>query len=623
MTSLYNDSSSPSSVPSVFPSNHHSETPTLKDCSSYSARRLFWEEVARRTSSGDSDMNLNVSQENTVRWLSVDDNYIDICNDSFGIAIERYVLALFYFSNDSFSGSFYHSNIIAPNSGHCSTQGITLEKWEIKCDNNGYIKELKMYNLQDVSAVIPYEMTKLDKLEVFTFRDSPELTGTLPAGFFSIPMLREIDVMNTALSGDLFRSDLLEETTMQRIRILRMGSDVSSLTEMFPHSDKRLYGEPSENDFYPSFPGLNHKLNDWIAGTIPQNITMMSNLVELSLSNCNLDGEIPNLDGMINLRKISLWGNRFVGTIPKMTSEMTDIKLNGNKLSGSIPSNIELMVNLKVLEIGNNDITGTIPSQFGVNLQSLHLYMNKLTGRLPSSIGDLQNLEMLFLQNNQLSGTIPPSFVTIPRVWLNLNYNLLSGTLPPFHQTDMQMFQAGFNQLTGSIPSTLTSLNSGITYIHLNNNKLIGTLPSQTGLTFLKELLVHENNLSGLIPNVGDWTLQRQKYHSNHFSGVSSSICQYSPFEEFTTDCYLNCNCCTVCYGEALIATASPSSSPSSKPTTQPSPIPSPRPTPKPVPKPTRNPTPKPTPKPTQKPTKNPTSQPTTRPTPKPKKSKS
>jgi uncharacterized protein YjbI with pentapeptide repeats len=568
---------------------------------------VFWEQVARQTSSINSEINLTISQENTVQWLSIDDDFIDICNDPFEIATERYVLALFHFSNGGFSGSFYHSNIITPNSSHCFTQAITFQKWEIKCDNDRHITELKIYNLLDVPAVIPDEMKKLNRLEVFIFRDSPELTGTLPEGFFNIPTLRDIDIMNTAISGDLFRSDLLEETTMQRIRVLKMGSDVSSLKDMFPHDDKRLYGEPSENDFYPSFPGLRHNLNDWTAGTIPENITMMSNLVELSLSNCNLDGEIPNLDGMVNLRKISLWGNRLVGTIPQMTLEMTDIKLNGNNLSGSIPNNVELMLNLKVLEIGNNYITGTIPSHLGhTNLHSLHLYMNNLSGSLPSSIGNLQNLEMLFLHSNQFSGTIPPSFVTMAKLWVNLNHNLLSGTIPQFYQTDLQMFQVGFNQLTGTIPIQLTSLNSRIRYIHLNNNNLIGTLPSQTGLTFLKELLVHENSLTGLIPNVGDWTLQRQKYHSNNFSAVNPSICQYSPFDEFTTDCYLNCNCCTICYGKSFIATASPSTVPSPNPTTSPSVAPSP----------------KPTPIPSRKPTPRPTSRPTPQPTPKPKKSK-
>ena len=635
-SSFIDNSSSPSSVPSIFPSNHGSEMPTSKDCSSNSARRMFWEQVARHTSDINGELQFSVSQENTVKWLSTDDNFIDICNDPFDAAIERYVLALFYFSNDGFMGSVYHSNIIAPNSKHCSTQAITFEKWEIKCDLDGYITELKIYNLLDVSATIPHEITKLNRLEVFIFRDSPELIGTLPMGFFGNPSLRDIDIMNTAISGDLFRPDLLDETAMQRIRVLRMGSDVSSLTEMFPYNDKRLYGEPSENDFYPSFPGLNHKLNDWSAGTIPQNITMMSNLVELSLSNCNLDGEIPNLDGMANLRKISLWGNRLVGTIPQMTLEVTEIKLNVNKLSGTIPTYIEQMANLMVLEIGNNYITGSIPSQIGqTNLHSLHLYKNNLTGNLPSSIGNLQNLEMLFLQNNQLSGVILPSIVTIPRLWLNLNHNLLSGTIPPFHETDMQMFQVGFNQLSGTIPITLTSLNPKITYIHLNDNNLIGTLPSQNGLTFLKELFVQGNSLTGLIPNVGDWTLQRQKYHSNEFSAVESSICQYSPFEDFTTDCHLNCNCCTVCYGEAFIATASPSTVPSSKPTPRPTPRPSPRPTPKPTPlptprpsprptpKPTPLPTPRPSPRPTPKPTPLPTPRPSPRPTPKPKKTKS
>jgi Leucine-rich repeat (LRR) protein len=88
-----------------------------------------------------------------------------------------------------------------------------------------------------------------------------------------------------------------------------------------------------------------------------------------------------------------------------------DLGWNGysNNLTGSIPSELGNLSNLRALSLWGNSLTGSIPSELG-NLSYLwHLNLggNSLTGSIPSELGNLSNLNRLYLDSNQLCGEIP------------------------------------------------------------------------------------------------------------------------------------------------------------------------------------------------------------------------
>ena len=70
------------------------------------------------------------------------------------------------------------------------------------------------------------------------------------------------------------------------------------------------------------------------------------------------------------------------------------IELNNNKLSGSIPSSLGSLTNLRFLELAGNNLNGSIPSSLGnlTNLLYLELDGNHLSGSIPSSLGNLTYL---------------------------------------------------------------------------------------------------------------------------------------------------------------------------------------------------------------------------------------
>ncbi|XP_011626152.1 probable LRR receptor-like serine/threonine-protein kinase At1g67720 [Amborella trichopoda] len=91
---------------------------------------------------------------------------------------------------------------------------------------------------------------------------------------------------------------------------------------------------------------------------------------------------------------------------------ITKIFLSGKNLSGEMPSEIKQMDFLTELWLNGNSLTGSIPGLSNlVSLTVLHLENNKLSGHLPSFLGELPNLKELYVQNNLLTGEIPPALL--------------------------------------------------------------------------------------------------------------------------------------------------------------------------------------------------------------------
>jgi hypothetical protein len=74
--------------------------------------------------------------------------------------------------------------------------------------------------------------------------------------------------------------------------------------------------------------------------------------------------------------------------------------------------------NLFFLDLGENDLTGTLPDDWvnGNNnmymIRNLYLSSNKLGGALPTNFGSIGNsrLEMLLLNDNLFTGTMPSGY---------------------------------------------------------------------------------------------------------------------------------------------------------------------------------------------------------------------
>lgn len=252
---------------------------------------------------------------------------------------------------------------------------------------------------------------------------------------------------------------------------------------------------------------LNLRINH-LTGRIPIEIGQVTSLVDLDLSRNDLNGEIPDaLSDLTNLRHLDLSSNDLTGLIPSDISNLTKLEtliLGYNDLHGEIPLEFGDLDQLNYVSIPYNALVGPLPATIGRlgNLYTLNLNHNQLSGEIPSEIGDL-SLSTLRLHGNQLTDTLPVELGNLVGLWhLDLSDNLISEAIPDEigNLVKLRSLDVSENQLSGSIPASFSSLEA-MTRLDLSDNDLGGSIPAGLGdLEKLTSLSLQENNLSGDLP---------------------------------------------------------------------------------------------------------------------------
>jgi hypothetical protein len=134
---------------------------------------------------------------------------------------------------------------------------------------------------------------------------------------------------------------------------------------------------------------------------------------------------------------VELGNASLAGYLPSelsLLSELRTLSLPYNRLSGQIPVAVAALLKLATLDLAHNSLSGPIPPGIGrlLSLSRLDLSSNQLNGSLPSAIAGLPQLSgVLNLSYNHLTGGIPPEFGGIPvAVSLDLRGNDLEGEIP-------------------------------------------------------------------------------------------------------------------------------------------------------------------------------------------------
>ena len=330
-------------------------------------------------------------------------------------------------------------------------------------------------------------------------------------------------------------------------------------------SDYGLSGTiPTELGFLLDLQGLDLSRNR-LAGHIPSNLSNLKRLRTLALEENELKGSLADtlLEGMSELKILSLYQNFFTGTIPASISSLSyleELLLGKNRFSGTIPDSIGDLYKLNFLRIGDNRLVGRIPETIGKipKLWILDLAENSLTGSIPTNLTLLSFLVELHLYKNKLTGTIPENldawyYLTI----FSIELNYINGTIPEslMYLTYLRDLQLGRNQLTGSLPETIGQL-TALEFFQARQNLLLGTIPSSLGnLVNLQSLYLDENKFTGTLPDsVSQLTsLLALEVHSNSLTGtIPTSLCPITKnhLKSLTADCNseLNCTCCTTCF---------------------------------------------------------------------------
>ena len=131
----------------------------------------------------------------------------------------------------------------------------------------------------------------------------------------------------------------------------------------------------------------------------------------LRLAGNELNGHIPDLSALVDLKILSLSYNTFPGPFPDLSAltSLTHLALQDNEITGPIPD-LSAFSSLRYLWLGRNLFTGSIPDGDAFpNLITLDLSRNRLTGMIPLGMANLLDLQSLSLSGNSLTGCIPAS----------------------------------------------------------------------------------------------------------------------------------------------------------------------------------------------------------------------
>jgi Leucine-rich repeat (LRR) protein len=202
-----------------------------------------------------------------------------------------------------------------------------------------------------------------------------------------------------------------------------------------------------------------------------ETIAGFQNLQILSISNCSLSGKIPLwLSKLKKLQVLILYMNHLSGPIPswiKNLESLTTLDISDSRLTGGIPA---ALMDMKMIKSNMTAI------HVDTSLFELPVYAaSSLQYRTPTAIP-----KVLFLGNNKLTGTIPKEIGHLKSLnALNLSFNNLSGEIP--HQlcslTKLQVLDLSSNYLTGEIPLALSKL-SFLAKFNISNNDLEGLIPT-------------------------------------------------------------------------------------------------------------------------------------------------
>ena len=115
----------------------------------------------------------------------------------------------------------------------------------------------------------------------------------------------------------------------------------------------------------------------------------------------------------------------------KLTA-LTSLQLHGNYITGSIPADLGALTEVRILKLGRNPISGTLPKLAFKNVIQFNCNFCALSGPFPDMFDGLPNIEVSYWDGNGFDGPLPPSVGRAKKLQrLSFNINQFTGPIPP------------------------------------------------------------------------------------------------------------------------------------------------------------------------------------------------
>ncbi|KAJ9678949.1 hypothetical protein PVL29_020994 [Vitis rotundifolia] len=366
------------------------------------------------------------------------------------------------------------------------------------------------------------------------------LDGEIPDTFGNMTSLTYLDISGNGLYGEI------PDTFGNMTCLTYLALSSNQLQGGIPDAIGELASLAYLELFYNQLEGLPKTFgrslvhvdisSNQLRGSIPDTVGNMVSLEELFLSHNQLEGEIPKSFGR-SLVILDLSSNHLQGSVPDIVGNMVSLEilsLSSNQLQGEIPKSFSNLCNLQLLELDSNNLTGQLPQDLlacaNGTLVALSLSDNRFTGSVPNLTG-FSSLKRLNLGHNQLNGTIPESIGQLAELFIfDLGSNSLQGAISEAHlfnlsglyHLDLSSNSLTFNMSLEWIPQfqlyslLLASCKLGprfpswlqtqktLAKLDLSNSDISDVLPDWFwNLTsFVRTLNISNNQIKGVLPNL-------------------------------------------------------------------------------------------------------------------------
>jgi Leucine-rich repeat (LRR) protein len=360
----------------------------------------------------------------------------------------------------------------------------------------GYLSQLVGFSLDNnhLTGAIPSKIGSLSLLDGFSLSNN-QLTGGIPSEIGSLSRLGILYILDNYLTGAI-PSEIGSLTKLGYLSL-----DNNQLTGSISFE----IGSLSRLDFFSLY-------NNRLTGTIPSEIGSLSRLSILSLSYNQLTGTIPSEIGSLSkLASLSIDNNQLTGTIPSSFSglvALVNLHLYQNHLKGPITFSLTSFLRLQQLFLQQNLLTGSLhllffssstASLFSSELLNLDVSDNLLSGSIPSTLFLAPLLQSISLSLNCFEHELPTAIcqatgaTVISMDGLGSAEGCQNVVTLPFTSVSL------VRSMDGSIPECVWSM-SNLRMLNLAGNGFEGRIGLASSMSSLLSLTLSHNYLSGGIP---------------------------------------------------------------------------------------------------------------------------
>ena len=361
-----------------------------------------------------------------------------------------------------------------------------------------------------ITAVAPPAFSGLVALESLT--TTYPLNGTLPSSWSSLTQLETLilgDYLATCRLTGALPESWSAMTKLKTLQVFFADSYVKPVT-LIASTPPSWLGNVESVSITCAY---------WPNSALPASIGTSTTLKTLKLFRCVFKGDFPS------------------GLITNTHIESLDLGFDSPATFGTgfnFPSDFSGMTNLTKLSISGCSFTGSLPTAYPPNLNSLILsYMSQITGTIPQSIVDHPTLATFFIgglmygvsgplpgpshpltsplarysvSEMSVTGTIPSSILGLSAYFSLDRLPKLSGPFPTVTPASAsscrttRMYISNLNLGGAQLPTGLLENCASLTEASLTNSGFAGQLPDFTGANVLRTLTLSSNAFGGTLP---------------------------------------------------------------------------------------------------------------------------